>query len=112
MRGLPSWDQPSSPCLASRIPYGTAVTLERLRRVGDAEAALRAIGVRGDLRVRHHDDLARVEMSADEMVRWLEPAAAQRLRAAVLTAGYSRVAIDLRGFRSGSLNVLGGVRPE
>lgn len=111
-RGLPSWDQPSSPCLASRIPYGTAVTVERLKRVGDAEAALRAIGVRGDLRVRHHDDLARVEMSADEMGRWLEPSAAQRLRAAVLTAGYSRVAIDLRGFRSGSLNVLGGVRAE
>lgn len=111
-RGLPSWEQPSSPCLASRIPYGTAVTVERLQRIGDAEAALRAIGVRGDLRVRHHDDLARVEMSIDEVGRWLEPDAARRLRAAVLRAGYARVAIDLRGFRSGSLNVLGGVRSE
>lgn len=109
-RGLPSWDQPSSPCLASRIPYGTAVTVERLQRIGDAEAALRAIGVRGDLRVRHHDDLARVELPSDEIGRWLEPTASRRLRKAVLDAGYSRVAIDLRGFRSGSLNILGGVR--
>ena len=109
VRALPTWDQPSSPCLSSRIPYGTPVTRERLRAVERAEAALRALGVAGDLRVRHHGRLARVELAPDELSRWLEPDASARLRAAVIDAGYSRVAIDLRGFRSGSLNVLGGV---
>lgn len=107
-RGLPTWSQPSSPCLASRIPYGTAVTPERLARVEAAERALRALGVEGDLRVRHHGDVARVELGALEIGRWLGPASG-RLRDAVLSAGYARVAVDLRGFRSGSLNVLSGV---
>jgi uncharacterized protein len=111
-RGLPTWDQPSSPCLSSRIPYGTAVTVERLRQVERAEAALRALGVRGDLRVRYHGELARVELASDELDTWLAPAARERLRAAVRAAGFARVAIDLRGFRSGSLNVLGGVRSD
>jgi uncharacterized protein len=74
-----------------------------------AEAALRALGVQGDLRVRHHDTLARVELAPDQVQRWLVPEASARLRAAVMSAGYERVAIDLRGFRSGSLNVLSGV---
>jgi uncharacterized protein len=108
-RGLPTWDQPSSPCLSSRIPYGTPVTRERLRAVERAEAALRDLGVAGDLRVRHHGSLARVELTADQLSRWLAPDASARLRQAVIDAGYSRVTIDLRGFRSGSLNVLGGV---
>jgi uncharacterized protein len=108
-RGLPTWDQPSSPCLSSRIPYGTPVTRDRLRAVERAEAALRELGVAGDLRVRHHGSLARVELAADQLSRWLEPEASARLRRVVIDAGYSRVAIDLRGFRSGSLNVLGGV---
>ena len=109
--GIPTWDQPSSPCLASRLPYGTPVTPERLRRVERAEAALRALGIAGDLRVRDHDDLARVELAADELPRWLGGEDAQRLRAALCGAGYVRAAVDLRGFRSGSLNVLGGVGP-
>jgi uncharacterized protein len=107
--GIPTWSQPASPCLASRIPYGTAVTSQRLRRIEVAEAALRALGVAGDLRVRDHDDLARVELAPAELTRWLEPAAAGSLRDAVRAAGFARVALDLRGFRSGSLNVLGGV---
>jgi uncharacterized protein len=107
--GIPTWDQPSSPCLASRLPYGTPVTTERLRRVERAEAALRALGIAGDLRVRDHDELARVEMTSDELPRWLAGDGAQRMRAALRGAGYARVAVDLRGFRSGSLNVLGGV---
>jgi uncharacterized protein len=111
-RGIPSWSQPSSPCLSSRIPYGTAVTPERLRQVEDAERALRALGVSGDLRVRYHDDLARVELSQAELTRWLAPERAAELRAAVASAGFARVAIDLRGFRSGSLNVLHGVVPQ
>lgn len=110
--GLPTWAQPSSPCLSSRLPYGTAVTPERLRQVEHAEAALRALGVTGDLRVRYHGELARVELSVMELDRWLAPAAAGALAAAVRSAGFARVAIDLRGFRSGSLNVLGGVGVE
>lgn len=108
-RGIPTWHQPSAPCLSSRIPYGTAVTPARLRRIEDAEAALRSLGITGDLRVRFHGRLARVELPSNEVSRWLAPDAAARLRAAVLAAGFSRVAIDARGFRSGSLNVLGGV---
>ncbi|HEY0970605.1 MAG TPA: ATP-dependent sacrificial sulfur transferase LarE [Gemmatimonadales bacterium] len=108
-RGLPTWSQPASPCLASRIPYGTAVTIERLRDVEVAEDALRAIGVTGDLRVRHHGDLARVELSAAELGRWIAPENRSRFRDAVRTAGFERVALDLQGFRSGSLNVLAAV---
>jgi uncharacterized protein len=108
-RGLPTWQQPSSPCLSSRLPYGTGVTRERLHQVERAEAALRDLGIAGDLRVRYHEDLARVELGADELTRWLEPCRHAELREALLAAGFSRVAIDLRGFRSGSLNVLHGV---
>ena len=107
--GLPTWQQPSSPCLSSRLPYGTSVTAERLGQVERAERALRALGVEGDLRVRYHDDLARVELSPDVLDQWLAPGAAARLHAAVSSAGFARVALDLRGFRSGSLNVLHGV---
>jgi uncharacterized protein len=109
VRGIPTWKQPSSPCLSSRLPYGTAVTPVRLRQVERAEAALRALGVEGDLRVRYHGELARVELAASSIGSWLEPNARAALRAVVREAGFPRVAIDLRGFRSGSLNVLGGV---
>ena len=111
-RGLPTWRQPSAPCLSSRIPYGTAVTAARLRRVEAAEAALRSLGIEGDLRVRYHGDLARVELPAGDVGAWLAPEAAEQLRAAVAGAGFTRVALDLRGFRSGSLNVLGGIRAD
>jgi uncharacterized protein len=109
VRGIPTWEQPSSPCLASRIPYGTAVTPGRLAQVERAERAVRALGIRGDMRVRYHGDLARVELPAAELDRWLAPDAARRLRDAVREAGFARVAIDLRGYRCGSLNVLAGV---
>ena len=108
-RGIPTWRQPSAPCLSSRIPYGTAVTAERLRRIEAAEASLRSLGVSGDLRVRYHGDLARVELAPNEISRWLAPREAMHVRDAVAGAGFTRVAIDVRGFRSGSLNVLGGV---
>jgi uncharacterized protein len=109
LRGLPTWSKPSSPCLSSRLPYGTPVTAPRLRQVERAEEALRELGVLGDLRVRHHGDLARVELDRREIDEWLEPACLARIRDAVAAAGFARVAVDLRGFRSGSLNVLGGV---
>jgi uncharacterized protein len=107
--GLPTWQQPSSPCLSSRLPYGTEVTRERLDQVERAEAAARRLGISGDLRVRFHDDLARVELAPDELPRWLQPERFAALRDALVATGFSRVAIDLRGFRSGSLNVLHGV---
>lgn len=108
-RGLATWSQPSAPCLASRIPYGRPVTVERLSQVDRAEQALRQLGITGDLRVRHHDDLARVELDPATIDHWLQPDNALRLVTAVRAAGFRRVAIDLRGFRSGSLNVLEGV---
>jgi uncharacterized protein len=107
--GLPTWAQPSSPCLSSRLPYGTGVTSERLAQVEHAEAALRALGIDDDLRVRYHDDLARVELTQATLAQWLPPERFVVLRSAVCGAGFSRVALDLRGFRSGSLNVLHGV---
>ena len=108
-RGLPTWAQPSSPCLASRIPYGTSVTLDRLQAVETAELALRIAGIEGDLRVRYHGDLARVELEPSSLGESLAPERLRAIRQAVLGAGFARVAIDLRGFRSGSLNVLAGV---
>jgi pyridinium-3,5-biscarboxylic acid mononucleotide sulfurtransferase len=108
-RGLATWSQPSAPCLASRIPYGTPVTRERLDQIDRAEQALRALGITGDLRVRHHDDLARIELEAGQIDHWLEPQKSRLLVDAVRAAGFRRVALDLRGFRSGSLNVLEGI---
>lgn len=103
-RGLPTWEQPSSPCLSSRIPYGTPVTVGRLKRVERAESALRGLGVVGDLRVRHLGGLARVELAPGELARWSRPEDRTRLEEAVIATGYQRVDLDPRGFRSGSLN--------
>jgi len=103
-RGLPTSDQPSSPCLSSRIPFGVAVTSERLARIEDAEAGLRAAGVTGDLRVRHHGTLARLELGEEELSSWLDSDDLGPLRDAVLCAGYQRACVDLRGFTSGSLS--------
>lgn len=112
LRGIPTWQQPSSPCLSSRLPYGTEVTPARLQQVERAEAALRALGIAGDLRVRYHGEMARIELSPGMLDEWLSPDARRRLAAAVReAAGFTRVAIDLRGFRSGSLNVLHGITP-
>ena len=108
-RDLATWSQPSAPCLASRIPYGTPVTSERLEQIDRAEQALRALGITGDLRVRHHGDLARIELEPGAIDGWMQPENSRLLVRAVRDAGFLRVAIDLRGFRSGSLNVLEGI---
>lgn len=99
--GLRTWDKPAAPCLASRLPYGTPVTLGRLRSVEQAEAALRAMGF-DELRVRHHGELARVELPLDRV----DEAMARRVDVAnaVRAAGYRWVSIDLDGLRSGNLN--------
>jgi pyridinium-3,5-biscarboxylic acid mononucleotide sulfurtransferase len=99
--GLVTWDKPAAACLASRIPYGTAVTVGTLRSVAVAEEALRGMGF-GQLRVRHYGDLARIELDAAD----LAGAVARRddVVAAVRAAGYTYVTLDLEGFRSGNLN--------
>lgn len=99
--GLPTWDQPAAPCLASRLPYGVAVTPQRLREVELAEAALREIGLR-EFRVRHHDDCLRIEVAPAEMDRaaMLAGAMLARLRALRLP----RPLLDVEGYRRGALN--------
>ena len=100
---VPSADKVASPCLASRIPYDTAVTRERLSRVDAAERALRALGYT-ELRVRYHGDLGKVEICAAELERALTPEGRRGVSEAVRSAGFARAAIDLDGFASGSLN--------
>ncbi|HEY2165414.1 MAG TPA: ATP-dependent sacrificial sulfur transferase LarE [Gemmatimonadaceae bacterium] len=106
---LPTSEQPSSPCLSSRIPYGTPVTVGRLKRVERAEASLRELGIVGDLRVRHFGELARVELTAAELSRWGAGERRTSLEHALIEAGYQRVEIDPRGFRSGALNELASI---
>ncbi len=101
--GLPTWDRPASACLASRLPYGTEVTPERLALIERGEAALRDLGFR-QFRVRLHDMLARVEIAPEEMPRAMSPEMAASIASRLKTAGFSYVALDLQGYRQGSLN--------
>ncbi len=101
--GLPTWDRPASACLASRLPYGTEVTPERLALVERGEAALRELGFQ-QFRVRLHDKLARVEIAPDEMPRAMSPEMAASISASLKAAGFAYVALDLEGYRQGSLN--------
>ncbi len=101
--GLPTWDEPASACLSSRIPYFSEVTDEKLRMIEQAENALRDLGFRV-CRVRHHDSLARIELGAGEMARALEPEVAGEIDRALRALGYAHVTIDVRGYRLGSLN--------
>jgi pyridinium-3,5-biscarboxylic acid mononucleotide sulfurtransferase len=108
--GLPTWDEPASACLSSRIPYGSEVTPEKLRTIEQAEAVLRDLGFRV-CRVRHHDDTARLEMARCEMARALDPDVNARLVAALKALGYRYVCLDLQGYRLGSLNEALTLRP-
>lgn len=101
--GLPNHDKPSAPCLSSRVPYGTRITRAMLEQIDRAERNLRGLGFR-ELRVRHHNEVARLELPKEEFARAIERA--DELDAAVRGAGYRYVALDLLGFRSGSLNEL------
>jgi uncharacterized protein len=103
LAGLPTWDRPASACLSSRIPYGTEVTPERLGLVERGEAALRELGFR-QFRVRLHDKMARVEIAVDELPRALSPEMAAQISARLKIAGFTYVALDLEGYRQGSLN--------
>lgn len=101
--GVPSAEKPASPCLASRIPYGTAVDVDTLARIDLAETSLKRLGYRV-LRVRHYGDLGRVQLAADELPRALSPTGKMEVVAAVIAAGYAAAEIDEKPFRSGSLN--------
>ena len=101
--GLPTWDEPASACLSSRIPYHSEVTDEKLRMIERAEQVLRSLGFRV-CRVRHHDDLARIEIGQHELARALEPETSAAIISELKGLGYRYVTIDLQGYRTGSLN--------
>jgi pyridinium-3,5-biscarboxylic acid mononucleotide sulfurtransferase len=101
--GMATWDEPASACLSSRIPYEHEITNEKLRMVDQAEDALRALGFRV-CRVRHHDTLARLELGRDEIARALDEGVRDEILRALRAVGYRQVAVDLQGYRMGSLN--------
>jgi uncharacterized protein len=107
---LPCADLPASACLSSRIPYGMEVTPGKLEQIDRAEDALRALGFE-QVRVRHHGDLARVEIAAAEMRRALDPAAAAAISKALHEQGFRWVALDLDGYRTGALNEVLQIQP-
>jgi pyridinium-3,5-biscarboxylic acid mononucleotide sulfurtransferase len=116
--GMPTWDEPASACLSSRIPYGSEVTIDKLRMIERAEDVLRELGFRV-CRVRHHETatasgsvpFARLEIARSEMARALEPAIAERLTRELKAMGYQHVTLDLQGYRLGSLNEALRLRP-
>jgi pyridinium-3,5-biscarboxylic acid mononucleotide sulfurtransferase len=101
--GLPTWDRPASPCLSSRFPYGTQITLEGLRQVERGEQVLRSFGF-SIARVRYHGEVARIEIEASEIGRMLDATIREAVDRELKKIGFRFVALDLRGFRSGSLN--------
>ena len=108
--GLPTWDEPASACLSSRIPYQSEVTVAKLSMIERAEEAVKRLGFRV-CRVRHHDTLARLEIGRDELPRALEPETSARLVAELKAVGYQYVCLDLQGYRTGSLNDVLKLRP-
>jgi len=101
--GLPTTDKPAMPCLATRIAYGHTITPAKLQMVAEAEAFLHRLGL-PQCRVRHHGDLARIEVPADRIAEFMQPATRDRIERHLRRIGYTFVAMDLRGFRSGSMN--------
>jgi uncharacterized protein len=108
--GLPTWDEPASACLSSRIPYHSEVTASKLSTIERAEEALRKHGFRV-CRVRHHDTLARLEIGREEMARALDPDVAAAVVADLKAIGYRYVCLDLQGYRTGSLNEILTLKP-
>lgn len=101
--GLPTWDKPSAACLVSRLAYGLPITIERLKQVEEAEQILRSF-IQGQLRVRHHGAVARIEVEQAESVKLLQPEVALTVREALKQLGFQFVAVDLAGYRTGSMN--------
>ncbi|MBP1660937.1 MAG: PP-loop domain protein, partial [Candidatus Aminicenantes bacterium] len=101
--GLPTWDKPANPCLASRVPYGTPITVETLARIRAGEKFLRGLGF-PVVRLRHHGELARIEVPAADRGRLLRPATAQKVAKKLKSIGYLWTAVDIEGYSMGSLN--------
>ena len=101
--GLPTWDKPASACLGSRVPYGDRITLEKLRSIDRSEQILRSFGFR-QCRVRHHGDIARIEVGTDERSRFFDLNLLDTLSAKIKEAGYRYVCLELEGYSVGSLN--------
>ncbi|MFN7930246.1 MAG: ATP-dependent sacrificial sulfur transferase LarE [Blastocatellia bacterium] len=101
--GLPIWDRPASACLSSRIPYGLPVTIQKLSDIERGEAALRKLGFQ-QMRVRHHSDIARIEIAPDELPRALNAEMAEKIVTAFKQIGFKYIALDLEGYRQGALN--------
>ncbi len=102
-RGLPTWDEPAMACLSSRIPYGSPVTVEALDQIETAEAVLRSLGLR-QLRVRHHGQVARIELDESGMAILMSGGRRQAVAERLKQLGFAYVTLDLAGFRSGSMN--------
>lgn len=109
--GLPTWDKPQTPCLASRLPYGTSVTVERLVQIGSSEKDLRALGLK-NFRVRYHGEIARIELASDELAKLADPAVRDGALAALKKRGFKFVTLDLEPFRTGRLNEAAGIAPN
>lgn len=107
--GLSTWDKPAFACLSSRFPYGTEITREKVSQVGRAEESLRELGLRV-LRVRHHGDVARIELGEEEFSQAVNELRTEVV-ARVKAAGYAYVALDLQGYRTGAMNEVLGVAP-
>jgi len=103
LAGLPTWDRPASACLSSRIPYGTAVTIENVKTVETGEEQIKALGFR-QFRVRFHGEVARIEIAPDEMERAMTLGMARQFTAIFKPLGFKYVTLDLEGYRQGSLN--------
>ena len=101
--GLPTWDKPAQACLSSRFPYGDRITPEKIAQVEKAESGLRELGCR-QLRVRHHGDVARIEVPKADIARLVDEETSRQVIARMKEAGFTYVTIDLEGFRSGSMN--------
>jgi uncharacterized protein len=101
--GLPTWNKPASPCLASRIPYGTAVSPDILTKINEGEKYLHSLGLH-QLRLRHHGDIARIEVDEKEMLLVMNPAIRLEIVKKLKELGYKYVSLDLTGYRTGSLN--------
>ena len=101
--GLPTWDKPAFACLASRVPYGEKITSEKLHRIDEAESYLRGIGLR-QVRVRSHQDLARIEVAREERVKLCDPATMDEVSARLKFIGFLYVCLELQGYEMGSMN--------
>jgi pyridinium-3,5-biscarboxylic acid mononucleotide sulfurtransferase len=102
--GLPTWDKPSAACLASRIPYGTPITARKLKQVDEGERFLRDLGVAGQVRVRHHGDVVRLEVDAQDILKLAEENVRDRIVQYFKSLGFKHTTLDMEGYSMGSLN--------